>query len=142
LQLRIAAVFFATDDRKTMPNKKMVLLVDDNEADNVYHEIILRRSGRVAAVATKDSAAAALEYLRAQGQSWPHVILVDVNMPGMDGFAFIQQLEALSPPDTCKVAMLTSSDADQDHRRASELKLISAYFIKPLTLTAVAHMLI
>jgi len=123
-----------------MPNKKIVLLVDDNEADNVYHEIILRRSDQIADVITTGSATAALEYLQ-QCRSWPDVILVDVNMPGMDGFALVQQLEQLASPNTFKLAMLTSSDAEQDRRRASGLALISAYFIKPLTLAAVEHML-
>lgn len=125
-----------------MPDKKIVLLVDDNEADNVYHEIILRRSVQIADVITRDSAAAALAYLRQQTQSWPDVILVDVNMPGMDGFALVQRLEQLAPPQTCRIAMLTSSDAEQDRRRADELKLVSVYLIKPLTLQAIAHMLI
>jgi len=123
-----------------MLGKKTILLVDDNEADNVYHEIILRRSDRIADVVTRDSAAAALEYLRQPG-NWPNIILVDVNMPGMDGFAFVQQLDQLSPPPTCKIAMLTSSDAEQDRRRAAGLRLISAYLIKPLVLAAITDML-
>ena len=124
-----------------MLGKKIVMLVDDNEADNVYHEIILRRSDRVAEVITKDSAAAALAHLRQFG-NWPNIILVDVNMPGMDGFRLVQELEQLSPPATCKIAMLTSSDAEQDRRRAAGLNRVSAYLIKPLVLLAVADMLL
>jgi len=125
-----------------MTNKKAILLVDDNEADNVYHQIILRRSDVVGDVAVAESATAAMHYLQQVVKQWPNLILVDVNMPGMDGFAFISELQNLNPPAYCKVAMLTSSDADRDRDRASKLKLISAYIIKPLTVPSIVQLLV
>jgi len=124
-----------------MSNKKIVLLVDDNEADNVYHEIILRRCHEVKDVVIMESATAALGYLKQSSAVWPHLMLVDVNMPGMDGFTLVRELEALPLPTSCKIAMLSSSDAEQDRDRALNLKLVSNYIIKPLTLPAVLSML-
>src|SRR5690349_1071162 len=91
----------------TMTNKKTILLVDDNEADNVYHQIILRRSELVGDVMVTESAVSAMHYLQHVTKQWPHLILVDVNMPGMDGFAFVSELQYLNPPAYCKIAMLT-----------------------------------
>lgn len=124
-----------------MSAKRRVLLVDDNEADNVYHEIILRRCDLVGEVQMLESAAAALQYLQASN-TWPDLMLVDVNMPGMDGFTLIRELEKLAPPATCKLALLTSSDAEQDRDHANRLKLISAYIIKPLALPDALRLLV
>ena len=125
-----------------MANKKTILLVDDNEADNVYHQIILSRSEPVGDVVITESALAAMNYLQNVTRQWPQLILVDVNMPGMDGFAFVSELQYLNPPAHCKIAMLTSSDAERDRERASKLPLISAYIIKPLTIPAVMQLLV
>ncbi|MES1146923.1 MAG: response regulator [Solimonas sp.] len=125
-----------------MANKKTILLVDDNEADNVYHQIILRRSELVGEVMVTESAVSAMHYLQHVARQWPNLILVDVNMPGMDGFALVSELQYLSPPAYCKVAMLTSSDADRDRDRARKLTLISAYIIKPLTVPSIVQLLV
>lgn len=125
-----------------MANKKTILLVDDNEADNVYHQIILRRSDAVGDVVVMESATAAMHYLQHVTTQWPNLILIDINMPGVDGFMFVSELQQLSPPTYCKVAILTSSDADRDRDRASKLSLISAYIIKPLTVPSVVQLLV
>ena len=125
-----------------MANKKTIMLVDDNEADNVYHQIILRRSEAVGDVVVTESAKSAINYLQHITKQWPHLILIDINMPGMDGFALVRELQKLTPPEHCKVAMLTSSDADRDRDRASSFKLISAYLIKPLTIPSIVQLLL
>jgi CheY-like chemotaxis protein len=125
-----------------MTDKKTILLVDDNEADNVYHSIVLRRCNLVGDIGAVESGTAGLHYLQHVSKRWPHLILVDINMPGMDGFEFIRQLDTLAPPAFCKVAVLTSSDADRDRDRASQLPRICAYVIKPLTIPSLVQLLV
>jgi len=125
-----------------MTEKKSILLVDDNEADNVYHSIIIRRCELVAGIVAMESGTAALHYLQQVSKVWPNLILVDINMPGMDGLEFIRQLETLTPPAFCKVALLTSSDAERDRDRASKLPRICAYVIKPLSLPSLVQLLV
>ena len=120
-----------------------ILLVDDNEADNVYHEIILRRSGFTGEVLIKESAQSALDCLRQCTEGWPELIFVDVNMPGMDGFAFVRHAAnmMIAQQQSSVVMLLTSSDAAQDRHKAGELSTVSGYIIKPLTLQAVTKLL-
>jgi len=115
-----------------MPIIKRILLVDDNEADNVYHEIVLRRAGFDGRVDVCESGQAALDYLQRSAQ-WPELILIDINMPGMDGFAFVTAAAPMLQGCAIALVMLTSSGAVQDRQRAQALTTISGYLVKPLT---------
>jgi len=121
---------------------RRVLLVDDNEADNVYHEIVLRRAGYVGEVVICESGEAALEYLQVNVDQPPELVLLDINMPGMDGFEFARQATPyLTGAATATVVMLTSSASDADRRKAKALPVIRGYIIKPLTEYTAAELL-
>eukprot|EP01136_Pigoraptor_vietnamica_P014397 Opistho-1_new@56547 len=91
------------------------ILVDDNEADNVYHEIMIRRAGFGGDVLVFESGADALAFLKTDALSLPTCLFLDINMPLMDGFEFARQATPLlSHKPTVVVLMLTSSDAPQD----------------------------
>ena len=111
-----------------------ILLVDDNDADNVYHEIVLRRAGYSGEIVVCESGEAALEYLRAHPDQPPELVLLDINMPGMDGFEFARAATPyLTGAATATVVMLTSSASEADRRKAKSLEVIRGYIIKPLT---------
>lgn len=119
-----------------------VLLVDDNEADNVYHEIVLRRVGYTGEIIVCESGEDALEYLHNHGDRPPELILLDINMPGMDGFEFARcATPYLAAAATATVVMLTSSASDADRRKAQALPVIRGYIIKPLTEYTAAELL-
>ena len=124
-----------------MAGMKTILLIDDNEADNVYHDIVLRRHAAVHHVLARESANAALQLLGNARDQWPDIIFVDLNMPGMDGIECIEQLARLAPPAQVRIFLLTSSDAEQDRQRASRLSIIDDYIIKPLTNEIVSRLL-
>jgi CheY-like chemotaxis protein len=111
-----------------------ILLVDDNDADNVYHEIVLRRAGYSGEIIVCESGEAALDYLRANLDQPPELVLLDINMPGMDGFEFARAATPyLTGAATATVVMLTSSASEADRRKAKSLEVIRGYIIKPLT---------
>lgn len=120
---------------------KRILLVDDNEADNVFHEIILRRAGYTGVVTVCESAHKALEYLQRFQDQLPDLMLVDINMPGMDGFGFAERIAAAYKPRSIGLLMLTSSNAQRDVERAKQLPIISGFIVKPLTAEIAAQLL-
>lgn len=119
------------------------ILVDDNEADNVYHEIMIRRAGFTGDVLVFESGAEALVFLRSDPLAVPTCLFLDINMPEMDGFEFARQAAPLlQDKPTMLVMMLTSSDAPQDRMRASGMPLIQGFVTKPLTRERVREMLL
>ena len=117
-----------------MSSFSRIFLVDDNEMDNVFHEVILRRAGFAGEILMFEMAQHALDYLRADQASTPTLIFLDINMPAMDGFEFAGKAEPLLQciPATT-IVMLSSSAADRDMKRAASLAVISGYIVKPLS---------
>ena len=116
---------------------KRVLLVDDNDIDNFINERIITSSSFSEIVDVKTSAQAALDFLKANlsnPEMLPEVIFLDLNMPVMDGFAFLDEYEKF--PDrlkkTCKIIVLSSSISPDDINRASTNPLVQKYLNKPL----------
>ena len=121
-----------------MPSLRCVLLVDDDPTMRYLHRRLLTRLGAAEHVLEAANGHEALALVRAQCaddfRTCPDLILLDVRMPVMDGFAFLQAYRGLPEAQQCAqvVAMLTTSLHPADRARAAELS-VSAYLTKPLT---------
>lgn len=112
-----------------------IFLIDDNEMDNVFHEVILRRSGFTGEVLVFEDAQQALDYLQADETHAPTLIFLDLNMPRMDGFEFAGKAEVLlqrALSATTTIVMLSSSSAGPDREKAAGISAISGFIVKPL----------
>lgn len=109
-----------------------VLLVDDNEADAAIAHSILRRHPDVGSVVIMTSAEEALSKLAA-GRLAPHLILLDIQMPRMDGFKFIEALDHIPDARDTPVVMLTTSRFERDVAEARRVRA-NGYIVKPDTI--------
>lgn len=112
-----------------------VMLVDDNEADNYLARLIIEESGLADVVLTFEDAALAISHLSAPDSHCVDLILLDIRMPRMDGFQFLDAYERL-PMDrraNAVVVMLTTSLNPIDIERARCFDCVSDYLEKPLT---------
>lgn len=111
-----------------------VMLVDDNDADLLFTDVVLRARGIASDVLSFDTAQAALAYLQDEAHPPVSLILLDINMPEMDGFAFLSAWDGLCKTRRCNppVVMLTSSPEPADRARALAHASVRGYLVKPL----------
>lgn len=122
-----------------MMKRKHVLLIDDNEIDNYISKHIVTKSQMAEKVSVKGSAVEALEYLQSlkgNPDEFPDFIFLDIRMPKMDGFGFLEEFNKFPQAinNQCSVAMLTSSSDQGDIDRAMQYAVVKKYLTKPLSL--------
>lgn len=123
----------------TTPPLDTVLLVDDDKVTNLMHTRIIRRSALANTVDVATDGVAALDYLQtrlAAGQGCPDLILLDINMPRMNGFEFLENYTALPEENRCPdtlIVMLSTSVLEADRDRAEAHPDVHAFLDKPLT---------
>ncbi len=113
---------------------KKLVLVDDNEADLVYSGIVLERAGIAAAIVSFDAAIDALDYLSGLDGVEVDGVLLDINMPRMNGFEFLQAYESrFGAAARAIVVMLTSSPDPRDRERALAFRSVKGFVTKPIS---------
>lgn len=112
-----------------------VLMVDDNENDLLFTRIALERSGMDYQVRAFERAQEALQMLATEAGHGIDLILLDINMPVMDGFGFLLAFDALPAAQRghAVVVMLSSSSDPADKSRAAAHACVRGFVSKPLT---------
>ncbi len=117
---------------------KNILLVDDSDIDNMVNKRVIMKAGYTEQVTVKISAQAALDYLSEcsndQSSMIPDLILLDIRMPEIDGFGFLERFEKLPGQihQKANIVMLSSSIDAEDIRRAEENRFVKKFVNKPL----------
>lgn len=118
------------------------VLIDDNEADNVFHEIMIRRAGFEGEIKIFESGFEALEWFEVEHDLSPTCIFLDINMPQMDGFQMAEKATPLlQGRPTVVLVMLTSSGSPADKARALSMPIIKDYVTKPLNVEVIKKLL-
>lgn len=111
-----------------------VMLIDDNEIDIFINKRLLEFNNFSHKILSACSGREALDQLKNRNNP-PDVIFLDLNMPVINGFRFLNELTKL--PDAVKgsiqVVVLSSSENKRDIRRASSNPVVIEYISKPLT---------
>jgi two-component system sensor histidine kinase/response regulator len=108
-----------------------VLVVDDNRTNQRILEGMLKRwEMKVTSVEGGEEALAQLCAAREAGQPYG-LVLTDMHMPGMDGFALVERIRERPELSTATIMMLTSAGHRGDAARCHELG-VSAYLLKPI----------
>ncbi|MFP4095888.1 MAG: response regulator [Cyclobacteriaceae bacterium] len=108
-----------------------VLMIDDNELDLLISKKLISRQDDSLQFTEFTSAIAALQSLKALDQIPYDVILLDLNMPEMDGWGFLEEYQKLGHAKSV-VYILTSSLDSRDKSRSEEFWTVKGYFDKPL----------
>jgi CheY-like chemotaxis protein len=120
---------------------RAVMLIDDNEIDNLINQKMIEAASIAGNIYTHTGAKSAIEFLKnmekldVAEQVLPDVIFLDIDMPLMDGFQFLDEFEKLSnaAKRKCRIVMLTSSINPQDFNRSKKYENVKLYLNKPLS---------
>ena len=110
---------------------KTILIVDDNEAEQFLCSSIIEEYNDQFEILSAYDGVEALEVIDNLDKS-PDVILLDINMPRMNGLEFLDEFSAKYPNVTVVVAMLTSSLDSKDQDIVLKYECVTDYFAKPL----------
>jgi CheY-like chemotaxis protein len=113
------------------------MLIDEDEIDNIINQKIIESNNFSERVLVFQTGTDALDFLRANvkvAENLPDLIFLDINMPIMDGFQFLEEFEKLDSPilDKSKIIMLSSSISPRDIDRAASNRFVKKYLNKPL----------
>lgn len=123
------------------PRYRSVMLIDDNEIDNLINQKMIESASITKHIYTHTGAKSAIEFLRnvekleVADEVLPDVIFLDIDMPLMDGFQFLDEFEKFGSliKKKCKILMLTSSINPQDFNKSKKYNNVKQYLNKPLS---------
>jgi CheY-like chemotaxis protein len=126
-------------------NKKLkcIMLIDDNDDDNFFHQRSIRKADAAETVVVMTKATEALEYLKSKSKAdLPELIFLDINMPGLNGWEFIDEFKKISPNfNNSTLLMLSTSQNPDDLTKARTEPLIKGFKTKPLTVNMLEDIL-
>nr|WP_297784820.1 response regulator [uncultured Allomuricauda sp.] len=115
-----------------------ILLVDDDEVYLFVTKKILNGLSKNIIVTSFTDGEQAIEYINlclGQNVELPEVILLDINMPFLDGWGFLSEFKKVKPKlrgQNVDIFMVTSSNSDMDLDKAKEFEEITGYVVKPV----------
>jgi CheY-like chemotaxis protein len=113
----------------------LVMLIDDNELDNFVNKKLIENEQFASEVLVQSSGISGLDYLQKSGGEIPDIIFLDIMMPGMDGFGFLDEFDKLSEEikKKSKIIMLSTSESFKDLNKANQNKYVYKFLNKPLS---------
>ncbi len=126
-----------------------VMLIDDNEIDNLINKKMIEAANIAEHIYVHSGAKSAIEFLRnveaiseLSPKILPEIIFLDIDMPLMDGFQFLDLFSKLKEETKkrCSIVMLTSSINPQDMSKSKNYTYVKKYINKPLTQQNIASL--
>ena len=115
-------------------DNRSILLIDNNEVDNFIFEKFVAQSDVKVKIHAFVTAESAIEFLREglQNSQLPEMIFLDLNLPGMSGWDFLEEFRKLRIRKEIVLFLLTASAYPKDEEESKKYPEVNGFLIKPL----------
>lgn len=110
-----------------------VVVIDDDAVVLFLHKVLIKKSPLASSVKDFQDAGEALQYVTQRSKIGKLLIFLDINMPGLSGWDFLDRLEQLPTCENFFVVMVTSSINSSDRLQAEKYSRVIDYREKPLS---------
>lgn len=119
-----------------MDNKINLLVIDDDDINIFIIKKIVEKTGYNVNMVSKANGLLAIDYLEAtlDKDEFPHLILIDINMPVLNGWEFLDAYENLNITQKADMYMLSSSVYENDIEKAKTYAKVKGFISKPLSI--------
>jgi CheY-like chemotaxis protein len=119
-------------------NRKIDLLVIDDDDINIFIiKKIVEKTGYDINMVSKTNGQLAIDHLNTileNNETFPQLILIDINMPVLNGWEFLEAYDKLNIPEKVDMYMLSSSVYENDIEKAKTYKKVKGFISKPLSI--------
>ena len=117
---------------------RSAMIIDDSKLERFLTERIMANCGFAGQVESFNSGAEGLAHLHSlEGnlEEFPEILFLDIHMPVMSGFDFLEKFLEFSEEikEHCKIIIISSTDAPEDHARMKTFPIIYKFLPKPLS---------
>ena len=114
-------------------NSTPVLIVEDDDIDQMTVKRVFKELKVPNQLVLRSNGEEALDYLRNANNEKPCLIFLDLNMPRMNGWEFLEIIQADESLSNIPVIILTTSDSEEDRKRAEQFRpIVIGYITKPV----------
>ncbi len=130
--------------QSSVSSKIKLLVIDDDDINIFIISKIVEKTGYDVEIFAKHNGQLAIDYikeLKENNQPLPHLVLIDINMPILNGWEFIEAFEELELQETNDMYMLSSSVYENDIEKAKSYKSVKGFISKPLSIDRLKELL-
>jgi len=130
-----------------MENTCRFIVIDDNQINVLVSEHIIKKVSKNAQIKTFDLATLALQHIEEEygkcDSNIPTLLFLDLHMPVMDGFEFLERFMKLNPAiqQQFKIIVLSATADDLELKRAIAYSCVTDYREKPLTIKVLKQLI-
>lgn len=123
-----------------MPEPLAILLVEDDAIDVMNARRAFQKNNLTNPVFEAQNGLEALQILRSGTLPRRHIVLLDLNMPKMNGLELLRAIRADPALKSTSVVVLTTSSGERDKVEAYELN-VAGYLLKPVTFSSFVELM-
>lgn len=115
-----------------MANYKRCVLIDDSKADLFIAKLIIQKCNLDSEIVELNNGEEAMNWFLANQDIQDTLVLLDINMPVMNGFELLDSIKNIKFHPSVDVYLLSSSTHPEDQKRGQEYDLVKSYIVKPI----------